>query len=61
MFLTSLAQVSTFLTPTIKKNAQLEPPAMDQIVEIRNTATKFTVKASAEAQTRPDLNSHLKF
>lgn len=34
---------------------------MGQISEIQNTATKFTVKANAEAHTRPDLNSHLKF
>lgn len=32
---------------------------MGQIFEIQNTATKFTVKASAGAHTRPDLNSHL--
>lgn len=34
---------------------------MGEIFEIQNIATKFTVKASAEAHTRPDLNSHLKF
>lgn len=34
---------------------------MGQIFEIQNTDTKFTVKASAETNTRQDLNSHLKF
>ena len=34
---------------------------MEQIFENQNRATKFTVKASAEARTRPDLHSHFKF